>query len=85
MMTEHSTGAPEIQTPIETRDIGDAVDILARAINVTELLYMAGNHVWHDLSKNEGEAIMVGADMLDDILKDVRAILNANLSRGIVQ
>lgn len=83
--TEHSIGAPEVQMPVETRNIGDAIGILHRAINVTELLYMAGNHIWHDLNQNEGEAIMVGADMLDNILKDVRTILYANIQRGGVQ
>lgn len=77
-----STPAPDGQMPAETRDVGDAIDIIARAISIAELLHMAGNSLWHDHRMSEGGAIMTAVGILDDMLTDAKAILYANLEKG---
>lgn len=68
-----ATGLPE-----ETRDIGDAIDLLCRAISLNELIFMAGESI---AIRDMKEAITTGADVIDDVLGEVKAILYANVER----
>ena len=63
----------------ETRDIGDAIDLFVRAINLNELLYMAAEST--ELSKEMSEAFTTGSDVVDNMLKEVKGILYANIDR----
>lgn len=81
--TEYSTGAPEVQTPVETRDIGDAIDILVQAMSINRVVWAAAPNVCEDRDERDGMMFIV--DHVDDLLKDVKAILYANVRRGGVQ
>ncbi|MGB3831198.1 MAG: hypothetical protein WA975_04960 [Mesorhizobium sp.] len=81
--TEHSTGASEVQMPVETRDIGDAIDILVQAMSINRVVWAAAPTVCEDRDERDGMMFIV--DHVNDLMKDVKAILYANLSRGSVQ
>lgn len=69
--------APEA---VETRDIGDAIDLLCRAMSLNHLMFMAGEGLAiHDTR----EAITTGADVISDVLVEVKAILYANLDKAV--
>ncbi|MGN6304857.1 MAG: hypothetical protein ACTHNH_08580 [Mesorhizobium sp.] len=81
--TEHSTGSPEVQTAVETRDIGDAIDILVQAMSINRVMWAAAPNVCE--GKDERDGMMFIIDHVDDLLKDVKTILYANIQRGAVQ
>lgn len=64
--------------PADTRDIGDAIDLLCRAISLNELIFMAGESI---AIRDLKEAITTGADVIDGVLEEVKAILYANVER----
>ncbi len=76
----HTTTAAETAT--ETRTVGDASDLLTRAIIFAELIFQAGTGIYSNGLREDGEAIQLGADVLKDMLKDVRSIIDANLDDG---
>jgi hypothetical protein len=83
MMTENSMAAPEVQTPVETRDIGDAIDILVKAMSINRVVWLAAPA--YDGSADERDGMMFIVDHVDDLLKDVKSILYANIRHGSVQ
>lgn len=80
---EDSTAAPEGQLPAETRDIGDAIDILVQAMSVNRVVWLAAPA--YDGSASERDGMMFVIDHVDDLLKDVKSILYANIRQGSVQ
>lgn len=56
--------------PVETRDIGDAIDLLCRAISVNELIFMVGESI---AIRDMKEAITTGANVIDGVLGDPRS------------
>ena len=77
-MPNDAARASDEALPEETRDIGDAIDLLCRAISLNELLFMAGESI---AIREMKEAITTGADVIDDVLGEVKAILYANVER----
>lgn len=77
-MPNDATRATAETLPVETRDIGDAIDLLCRAISLNELIFMAGESI---AIRDMKEAITTGADVIDDVLAEVKAILYANIER----
>jgi hypothetical protein len=67
-----------MKKPEETRDTSDAIDLLCRAISLNELIFMASEGI---PSRSTKEAITTGADVLNGILGEVKAILLANIER----
>jgi len=62
-------------TPAGARDIGDAIDLLCRAISLNELMFMAA----HDIELHgKREAMSTGADVINGMLEEAKAILYAN-------
>ena len=59
----------------ETRDIGDACDILCRAIHLNELIFRVGEGLNDRALAN---ALTTGADVINDLLKDLSTILHAH-------
>lgn len=69
-------------SPDETRDVGDAVDLLRRAIHLNKLMYLAGTGIFHEGgTREEGESIQVGCELIKEMLGEVKAILHANIKR----
>lgn len=77
-MTNTTVPAAATGLPEETRDIGDAINLLCRAISLNELIFMAGESI---AIRDMKEAITTGADVIDDVLGEVKAILYANIER----
>jgi hypothetical protein len=67
-----------MEKPAENRSIGDASDLLFRAMSLNELVYMAGESID---SRHIREAITTGSDVVDNMLREVKAILDANIAR----
>jgi hypothetical protein len=65
----------------EIRDLNDAVSLLIKGIQLNELIYTAGAGFYHESVREKGEAIMAGADILKDILDDVKDVLYAVMER----
>ncbi len=61
--------------PTETRDIIDAIDLLCRAINMNELIVMAGESAAMGDAK---DAVTTGCGVVDEMLKEVKAVLYAS-------
>ena len=74
-MPDDTVSAAATGLPDETRDIGDAIDLLCRAIRLNELIFMASESI-------AKEAITTGCDMLDIMLEEVKAVLYANIERN---
>lgn len=74
-----TTAADDAAMADETRDLGDACDLLARARHLNELMFMAGESV---RDKNMRNAITTGADIINDLLIEVRDVITANMERG---
>lgn len=64
--------------PEDTRDIGDACDVLCRAIYLNEVLFMAGGS---QSDRKLANAITTQCDFINDLLMDAKAILYANIER----
>lgn len=62
----------------ETRDVGDACDVLCRAIYLNEVLFMAGESLPDPLLAN---AITTQCDFINDLLEDAKSILYANIKQ----
>lgn len=66
----------------ETRTAVDAVDLLCQAISLNELAFLAVDGIPDQRVKG---AFATGLDRIDDILREVKAILDAENQRtGVV-
>ena len=65
-------------TASETRSVGDAVDILCRAISINHLIFEAAHRLEDQAIVN---AFVEGNLVIDEFLKDAKAILYASLER----
>lgn len=61
----------------ETRGIEHACDVLERAIDLNELMFRAGEGL---NDRALASALTTGADVINDLLKDVSTILHAHLT-----
>lgn len=78
MSTNDAARATGEALPEETRGLGDAHDIIARAKHLNELVFMAGGSLRDRAMAN---AFTTGADMIDDLLRDAQAIIEAVMDR----
>lgn len=62
----------------ETRSVGDAIDILCRAISINQLIFEAAHRLEDRTIVN---AFVEGNLVIDEFLKDAKAVLYANLER----
>ncbi len=78
MRQTNSTAPAEIPAPVENDlpSVGDVIDKLNRVISLNELVFMAGESLVTML-REPGEAITTGADVINDLLKEVKADLYA--------
>ena len=63
----------------ETRGIGDALDVLTRAMGLNQLMLLASEAL---PSGDDRNGISAGADAIDTLLSEVKAILYENLARA---
>lgn len=69
-----ATGLPD------ARDLGDLHELIVRAINLTELMYLAGEGLV-SVDRDIASAFTAGADMIDKVLKDGVTVLEANMNQ----
>lgn len=74
MNTNDATRANAEAMPTETRDLSDTIDLLAKAIDINELILMAGESM---PDQSVGKAIVTGSDLINDMLRDVKEHLYA--------
>lgn len=84
MMRNHSTTAPACArssteaATAETKDVTDAIDLLARAISLNTLAIMATEDLPHWPQRG---AFAVGLSCIDVMLEEVKTILDATVER----
>lgn len=78
-LPETTSSAPA-NSQTETRTVGDAIDILVRALSVNRVLWLA--MPTYDGNDAERDGMMFVVDHVDDLLKDAKSILYANLQQG---
>ncbi len=84
MMTDHSTTAPSGATVLPdafVREVISAQDTLARVSDLNRLLSLAGEGL-HFSEPDVSRAIMVGCDLMGDLLDQVRVQLTAVRGEG---
>lgn len=74
MNTTDATRATAEAMPIETRDLSDTIDLLAKAIDLNELIFMASESMPDPSVRN---AMTTGSDMIDNMLRKVKDHLYA--------
>lgn len=77
-MNKHVNTTAAAGTASETRDIGDAIDIVCRAISINELMFEAAHRM---SDKGVRNAFVEGSVVVTDFLNDAKAILYASLER----
>jgi len=60
----------------ETRDVGDAIDLLCKAISINNLIFEAAHRMSDKVVRN---AFVEGICVVDDTLNEAKAILYARL------
>lgn len=78
-MTNDATRASAEAVPIETRDVGDAIDIICRAIAINELMFEAAHRLGDKAIVN---AYVEGSSVIHDFLVDAKAVLYAAKDAG---
>lgn len=56
----------------ETRDVGDAVDLLSQAAALNRLIFMAGGNIE---MREVSDAIATGSNVVDALIEEAKAIL----------
>src|SRR5690554_6780324 len=77
MNTERDSTAAAV-TASETRDVGDAIDIINRAISINELIFESA----HRLGDREViSAFVEGTMVIREFLDDAKSVLYANIGQ----
>lgn len=76
-MPEPKTKAA-VDAASQTRDVGDAVDIINRAISINELMFEAAHRL---ADKEVISAFVEGSLVIREFLDDAKAVLYANIGQ----
>lgn len=80
---QNTTAMVDGASPVETRDVDDAIDILVKATSINRIV--GAGMVRLAVNDDERDGMMFIIDYVDDLLKDVKSILYANIRQGNVQ
>ncbi|MBX3572446.1 MAG: hypothetical protein KF694_08860 [Mesorhizobium sp.] len=77
-MNAHTPTPGAVPAASENRDIGDAIDIISRAISINDLIFEAAHRLEDRAVVN---AFVEGSLVVHDFLADAKAVLYANIER----
>lgn len=73
-MTKTANSTLNVNIP-DAPDLSDALNKLTRVQSLNELLFLAGEGLL-SMDRNIAEAITTGCDVIDEMLQEIKSILN---------